>query len=108
MTVTPAQVTAFVGASPADATFVDECLSQAQGLVDPYAAGCVVPDADTASFAAASDRAVLEVASELFHRRQAPMGMSQYAAEGVAPIRVARDPMVAAYPLLKQWAVGFA
>jgi len=46
------------------------------------------------------DRAIKEVGSELFHRRQAPGGVAQFAGLDGAPIRVARDPMVSAYPIL--------
>lgn len=49
----------------------------------------------------AIERAKLEAGSELFHRRQAPNGIAQFAAQDGAPVRVARDPMVGAYPILK-------
>ena len=52
------------------------------------------------------ERAVLEVGSELFHRRNAPNGVAQFAALDGAPIRVARDPMVAARPLLSPYLGG--
>lgn len=46
-------------------------------------------------------RAILEVGAELFHRRQAPNGITQFAMpNGPAPVRVARDPLVAARDLL--------
>lgn len=39
----------------------------------------------------------IEVSAELFHRRSAPNGISQFADASGNPVRVARDPMVAAY-----------
>ncbi|MST49493.1 hypothetical protein [Mobiluncus porci] len=47
------------------------------------------------------NRAILEVASELWARRSAPGGiLAQYADLGAAPVRLARDPMLGARPLL--------
>ncbi|MCU1530119.1 MAG: hypothetical protein JWP75_3882 [Frondihabitans sp.] len=46
------------------------------------------------------DRAYLEVGSELYHRKNAPNGVAQFSTFDAAPIRVARDPMVAARPIL--------
>ena len=70
-------------------------LDQAIALVDNYVGGVTVP-------VAVLHRAYLEVGSELFHRRTAPSGIKQFATpDGAGTIaRVARDPMVAAYPLL--------
>lgn len=47
-------------------------------------------------------RAVREVAADLWNRRDAPNGIKQFGdgAGGVIPVRVARDPLTAAYPLL--------
>jgi len=48
------------------------------------------------------DRAKIECGSELYHRRSAPNGIAQFATlDGGSAIRVARDPMVAAIPLLQ-------
>lgn len=70
-------------------------MAQADELVMRFVGQATVPSAIL-------DRAVLEVGSELFHRRQAPSGIAQFAtAEGQSPIRVARDPMIAAYPILQ-------
>ena len=47
------------------------------------------------------NRAILEVGAELFHRRQAPSGISQFATpDGSSAVRVARDPMIAARDML--------
>lgn len=84
----------YCGAAASDVTFVTECVTQADALVTRFVGQASVPPAIV-------DRAVLEVGSELFHRRQAPSGIAQFAtADGQSPIRVARDPMIAAYPIL--------
>ena len=44
--------------------------------------------------------ATMEVAAELYHRKNAPNGVSQFADGQGNPVRVARDPMVAAYRTL--------
>lgn len=82
-------------ALPASAeAFAASCWAQAEALVAQHIGDADVP-------APISDRAALEVAAELFHRRQAPNGISQFATpDGGGAVRVARDPMVAAYPLL--------
>jgi hypothetical protein len=53
------------------------------------------------------DQAILIASSELFHRRSAPNGVAQFASFDGAPIRVAKDPMNAVYPLLQRY-VGYA
>lgn len=45
-------------------------------------------------------QAILIAASELFHRRSAPNGISQFADATGNPVRVGRDPLSAVYPLL--------
>lgn len=57
------------------------------------------------------DRATLEVAAELYHRRNAPNGIKNFADgfDGAGAIRVARDALVAARPLLAPYLpLGFA
>ncbi|MFL0202126.1 hypothetical protein ACHFI2_16305, partial [Exiguobacterium acetylicum] len=55
------------------------------------------------------DRAVIEAGSELFHKRQAPNGISQYADASGTPLRVARDPMNVARVILAPFLpLGFA
>lgn len=94
MAVEVEQARQYVGASSSDDTFIESCLAEAGALVARFSGSATIP-------AAVNDRAVLEVASELFHRRQAPNGIAQFATiDGASPIRVARDPMIAAYPLL--------
>lgn len=84
----------YVGASEEDSAFVEQCWDEAYALVSAYVGGIDIPQA-------IGDRAVLETASELFHRRNAPQGIAQFAAFDGSPVRVARDPMVGAYPILR-------
>lgn len=47
------------------------------------------------------DRAVLEVGAELFHRKASRNGVAQFATgDSVSPMRISRDPLVAARGLL--------
>lgn len=88
---------AYVGTqSEADDAQVEDAWDTAYALVTTYVGAAEVP---TVIF----DRAVLEVGSELFHRKNAPNGVAQFNTFDAAPIRVARDPMVAAYPLLSPY-----
>lgn len=94
MTVTVEQARQYVGAAASDDGFLETCISEATALVARFVGSATVPDE-------IEGRAVLEACSELFHRRQAPSGIAQFATvDGVSPVRVARDPMVAAYPIL--------
>ncbi len=77
-------------------SFIAECAVDAEELVDHYIGEATVPPT-------VRDRAVLEVGSELYNRRNAPNGIAQFATPDAAPIRVARDPMVGAYPILRHY-----
>lgn len=97
------ELKAYVGASHVDDDFVDSCWHEAIALVDKFVGSATV-NADVLN------RAYLECGSELFHRRSAPNGVAQFATlDGGSAVRVARDPMVAAYPILAPWVgLGFA
>lgn len=85
---------AYVGSPDSDNTFVNDCWEQAESLVNRFIGTAVVP-------ADVLDRAKIECGSELYHRRSAPNGVAQFATlDGGQAVRVARDPMVGAYPLL--------
>ena len=92
---------AYVGSSDIDDTFVEECWDTARDLIASYVQSVTVPPH-------VLKRCYLEVGSELYHRRSAPMGVSQYATYDVAPIGIARDPLVGVYPLLNRYMVRFA
>lgn len=90
----------YVGADSSDTAYVEQCWGEALSLVTAYVGTIdpvvAIPDEIL-------DRAYLEVGSELYHRRQAPNGVAQFSTFDGAPIRVARDPMVGAYPLLQRY-----
>jgi hypothetical protein len=90
---------AYVGASDLDDTFVAACWTEATELVAQYL-GEAVDDVN----ADVLKRSKIEVGSELYHRRSAPNGVAQFATlDGGSAVRVARDPMVGAYPLLARY-----
>ncbi len=89
----------YVGAPDSDAAFAVECFVEASMLVSKYVGAAEVP-------LEIRQRAMIEVGSELYHRRQAPMGIAQFSTID-NPVRIARDPMNAAYPLLNKWVLPF-
>lgn len=92
----------YVKANDDDSAFVHECWDSAVALIANKIGTHAVP-------VTIVDRARLEVGAELFHRRQAPNGVAQFAALDGAPVRVARDPMVAANAILDPYLpMGFA
>lgn len=101
--VAPGDVAALRGYVSADSSHDDylaECWATAELAVAQHVGAAVVP-VDTYR------RAVLEVASELYHRRNAPAGvLAQYADVAAAPVRMARDPLAPAYPLLAPFLPG--
>lgn len=70
-----------------DEGFVRACAAEARRLV-----GQLIGTA-TGVPAEIRNRAIIEAGSELFHKRQAPNGISQYADAAGTPLRVAKDPM---------------
>lgn len=89
---------AYVGTDETD--FPQECLTSGLALVTRFiGAVTTVPTA-------LKDQATLIASSELFHRRSAPQGVAQFASLDGTPVRVARDPMIAVYPLLQPY-VGY-
>lgn len=92
---------AYVGASVDDDAFVEDCWKTAQDLVASYVKSNKIPPN-------VLKRVYLEVGSELFQRRNAPLGVSQYATADGAPARIARDPLAGVYPLLNRYMVRFA
>ena len=89
----------YVNGSEDDLEFIQLCEFQAQDLVDGFVGTATVPET-------VLERAYLEVGSELFNRRSAPNGVAQFTTFDGAAIRIARDPMVGAYPLLRRF-IGF-
>lgn len=105
---TPPQATlterlaAFVGATQAGpgADYLQACASQATAMVDDYLgpARQSVPDP-------VLERAYLEVGADLWHRRTARNGVAGFEDTDLAPspVRINRDPMAAAYPILRRY-----
>jgi hypothetical protein len=91
--VTLAELQAYIGTDETG-SFIDSCLSAGNALVGNYIGEIdTVPDE-------VHRQAILICASELFHRRSAPNGIAQFASMDGSPMRVAKDPMGAVYPLL--------
>lgn len=99
MAVTLAEFQAYVGTD--EETFPQECLTSGLALVTRYIGAVTTVPADI------KDQAVYIASSELFHRRSAPNGVAQFASMDGSPVRIARDPMGAVYPLLQPY-VGYA
>jgi len=95
--MTAAQLKSYVGAPDSDTTFVTACWDESVALITKFVGTATVP-------ATVLLRARIECGSELFHRRSAPNGIAQFATlDGGSAVRVARDPMIAAYPILTPW-----
>ena len=91
---------------PVDDEFVNECWDQATVMVGTYIYNsALVEITDPPVPELIIDRSIFECASELYHRRNAPNGVAQFATFDGAPVRVARDPMVGAYPILNRYLV---
>jgi hypothetical protein len=98
MAVTLEEFQAYVGTE--ETTFPQECLTSGLALVERY-----IGEVEEVP-ASIKDQATLIASSELFHRRSAPQGVAQFASMDGTPVRVARDPMIAVYPLLQPY-VGY-
>lgn len=92
MAVSLEEFQAYVGTDESE--FPQECLTAGHALVTNYIGSVTTVPVSV------HDQAVLIAASELFHRRSAPSGVSQFASFDGTPMRLARDPMVAVAPIL--------
>lgn len=111
MTISTERLRDEVGAGPSNDAVIDECLAVAHELLLQHVGdeGLEVP-------ASVFDRAWLVAAVDLFNQSQAPNGvLSQQFDTGdgsttAVPIRVSRDPLAGAYPLLRSYVspVSFA
>lgn len=93
MSVTLEEFKAYVGTKD-DSAFPEDCLDAGQALVTRLIGSSEDVPAEV------EKQAVLVAASEIFHRRSAPMGVSQFADGSGMAVRVGRDPMAAVTPLL--------
>jgi hypothetical protein len=98
--VTLEEFQAYVGTDETG-DFIESCLSAGNAQVGNY-----IGDIETVPNEI-HRQAILICSSELFHRRSAPNGVAQFASFDGSPIRVAKDPMNAVYPLLQRY-VGYA
>lgn len=96
--ITPSDLVQYVGAiSDEDLAAAQHFIDTATALVDGFCGAALVPEA-------VLNHAYTVVAAEMFSQREAPNGIAQYA-DGVTttPMRVARDPMRGAYPVLARY-----
>jgi len=84
-----------------DDTFVERCFDDATVLVNKYIGDNYIEDE-------IRDLAILKTGAELYSQRDAPGGISQFSDVNSNPIRVARDPLIAAMPLLRNVSPGIA
>lgn len=95
LTISLADLQAYIGTEETG-DFITSCLTAGHSLVDRYQGEVEVPSQ-------LHVQAVLICASEIYHRRSAPQGIAQFASMDGSPVRVARDPMIAVYPLLQPY-----
>ena len=97
MAMTWQDLKAYVNAPAADDDLVEANWDEASELIDVFIGTSEVP-------AVILDRARIVVGAELYGQRAAPNGIAQFATfDGQSAIRVARDPMTGAYPLLGRY-----
>lgn len=104
------RLAAFVKAPESDQEFLQDCTNTARQLVTEAA------DATGGRFNAGTtyralpddvyDRAVIEVAADLYHRRQTRLGVAGFADNDLNPIRITRDPLAAARGFLAPYLKG--
>lgn len=94
MTATVGDLESYLGTPPGEPTLPD-LLEVAVDLVEGYlgTAGLALCPATV------HDHAVIQLASELYARRNSPAGVAQWGPDGQA-IRLARDAMLSVKPLL--------
>lgn len=97
--VTVAELQAYIGTEETG-DFIESCLSAGNAMVGNY-----IGSVDTVPNEV-HRQAILICSSEIYHRRSAPNGIAQFASMDGAPVRVAKDPMGAVYPLLLPY-VGY-
>lgn len=93
--VTPDEAARYAGASSGEAIEAD--LNAGEALVTKHIGSATVPPAVVRA-------AVLDVTSDLYSRRQHHNGVVTFdTPDGITPMRVNRDPMASAYPLLRPY-----
>lgn len=95
------QLKAYLRTSDDDDDFVQECLDEASELVNDYVGDKFVPEIKL-------DLAIKVTARDLYSGRDSPQGVGQFSDVNDTPIRVARDPLTAAKPILRKYVTGIA
>ena len=91
----------YVNGKAGDA-YLTQCVTEAVELVGTLVARSTVPDA-------VLNRARIEVAAELFHRKQARSGVAQFDGgpeSGPEIVRIGNDPLRAVRPMLRPYLKG--
>lgn len=97
MAMTWEDLKAYVNAPAADDELVEANWLEAHALITVFIGDATVPSV-------IHDRARIVVGAELYGQRAAPNGIAQFATfDGQNAIRVARDPLTGAYPLLSRF-----
>lgn len=103
---TPTVLDWYVTAIGEDATYAQQCALEAEIMVDNFI-GAANPYAVAPAIV---KRAVLEVGADLYYRKASRNGIASFDTGMPAPepMRLNRDPMAAAYPILRPFlpAVG--
>lgn len=95
MSVDAAAVIEYIGGNESDESFVTQCIAVASLTIEHLVADRAPGEI--------KDRAILELSSELFHRKSAPQGVAQFQTFDGSVIRIARDPATGIYPLLRPY-----
>lgn len=101
MAYTWEQLKAYIRASDDDDDFVEECFNEAVEFVTDYVGDKFVPEIKL-------DAAIKVTGRDLYAQRDSPQGVGQFSDTNDTPIRVARDPLVAAKPILRKYVQGIA
>lgn len=84
-----------------DDDFIETCFDEAAQLVADHVGEKYVPEIRL-------DLAIRKTGAELYAQRDAPQGVSQFSDTENNPVRVPRDPLVAAKPILRRYVTGIA
>jgi hypothetical protein len=102
----PVTLAAYVQAVGADdLAFVQQCAAEATELVTGLIGGSADDPNPFAVPQAIVARAVLEVGADLYFRRASRNGIVPFDGDDPQPMRINRDPLVAAYPILRPYLV---
>lgn len=101
MAVSIAQLESYVDA-PAGDEYAATCLAEAEALVTGLLGRAASERVDES----VRDRAVLETASTLWHKRTTKLGVIGIGDTDAQPVRAARDPLIVARSILGPYLIG--